>query len=452
MGIKKCSILLLLLLALPINFLKAAQELDDFWKEWLKKVDPIITKTERSVFMSLPDEETRKRFQKNFWQIRDTTPGTPENEYRNEYYELRRYAENRLGGAHSDRGHIYLIMGKPTNVANFSGSEAVVDCELWTYRAEGRSGLPPMMNLLFYQRDNLGDYKLYYPGYNSSLDILSTRYMRNSISRERAYRIIRKNFPELAKATLSVLPGEANTAFAGSLGSSGQVISQIYTLPEREVKKNYLKNFTSPPGTTDISFTTKEITGDAWVSLTENDGIKFLNYSLMPETIQTSVTDGGIETAHLVFLLRVEDNTGKTIFQQENEIHLRLDEAKKKVMLERKFTFNDFAPIIEGEYLISLTYSNRTSEEFFVFKQKITVSDQKLLCILGYELKEKKPDVLVPFSFDQHKILFDPRFIFSRRIHWKGLFYLMRCLIFSFPPLTGKALRARFRTFQNTDV
>jgi len=421
MGIKKCSILLLLLLALPINFLKAAQELDDFWKEWLKKVDPIITKTERSVFMSLPDEETRKRFQKNFWQIRDTTPGTPENEYRNEYYELRRYAENRLDGAHSDRGRIYLIMGKPAEVKNFSGSEAVVDCELWTYRAEGRSGLPPMMNLLFYQRDNLGDYKLYYPGYNSSLDILSTRYMRNSISRERAYRIIRKNFPELAKATLSVLPGEANTAFAGSLGSSGQVISQIYTLPEREVKKNYLKNFTSPPGTTDISFTTKEITGDAWVSLTENDGIKFLNYSLMPETIQTSVTDGGIETAHLVFLLRVEDNTGKTILQQENEIHLRLDEAKKKAMLERKFTFNDFAPIIEGEYLISLTYSNRTSEEFFVFKQKITVSDQKLLCILGYELKEKKPEVLVPFSFDQHKILFDPRFIFSREDSLEGL-------------------------------
>jgi len=419
--IKKNPILLLLLLILQINFLNAAQELDDFWKAWLDEVDPIITKTERSVFKSLQDEESRKIFQNNFWQVRDTTPGTPKNEYRNEYYNLRRYAENRLDGAHSDRGRIYLILGKPAEVQNFSGSEVVVDCELWIYKAEGRSGLPPMMYLLFYKRDNLGYYKLYYPGFDSSLAILSTRYMSRSISRTRAYQIIQKNFPELAKATLSVLPEEANIAFGGSLNSSGQVISQIFTLPEREVEKNYLKNFTSPPGTIDISFTTKEIAGKALVSLTENDGVKFLNYSLMPETIQTSVTEEGIETAHLVFHLRVEDNAGKTIYQKENEIHLRLDEAKKKVMLERKFTFNDFAPIIEGEYLISLTYSNKTSAEFFVFKQKITVSDQTLLCILGYELKKRKPGVLVPFSFDQHKILFDPRFIFSREDSLEGI-------------------------------
>jgi GWxTD domain-containing protein len=413
--------LLLLLLILQINFLNATQELDDFWKAWLDEVEPIITKTERSVFQSLQDDESRKRFQKNFWQVRDTTPGTPENEYRNEYYKLRRYAENRLDGAHSDRGRIYLILGKPAEVQNFSGSEVVVDCELWTYKAEGRSGLPPMMYLLFFKRDNLGDYKLYYPGYDSSLDILSTRYMRRSISTASAYKIIRKNFPELAKATLSVLPEEANIDFAGNINSSGQVISQIYTLPERELEKTYLKNFTSPPGTVDICFTTKEIAGKALVSLTEKDGVKFLNYSLMPETIQTSVTEEGIETAHLVFNLRVEDNAGKTIYQQENEIHLRLDEAKKKAMLERKLTFNNFAPIIEGEYLISLTYSNKTSAEFFVFEQKITVSDQTLLCILGYELKKRKPDVLVPFSFDQHKVLFDPRFIFSREDSLEGL-------------------------------
>jgi len=420
-NIKKNPILLLLLLILQINFLNAAQELDDFWKAWLDKVDPIITKTERSVFQSLQDEESRQRFQNLFWQVRDNTPGTSENEYRNEYYNLLRYAENRLEGAHSDRGRIYLILGKPFEVKNFAGFEKVADCELWIYRAEGRSGLPPLMYLLFYRRDNIGDYKLYYPGPHSSLDILSTRYNRGGISNIKAYKIIRSSFPQLAMATLSVIPEEANIAFAGNLNSSGQVISQIYTLPEREMEKNYLKNYTSPPGTIDINFTTKEIAGKALVSLTENDGVKFLNYSLMPETIKTSVTEEGIETAHLVFHLRVEDNVGKTIYQQENEIHLRLNEAKKKAMLERKFTFNDFAPIIEGEYLISLTYSNKTSAEFFVFKQKITVSDQKLLCILGYELKKRKPDVLVPFSFDQHKILFDPRFIFSREDSLEGL-------------------------------
>ncbi len=331
MNIKKNPILLLLLLILQINFLNAAQELDDFWKAWLEEVDPIMAKAERSVFKNLQTEEDRKRFRNLFWQVRDNTPGTSENEYRNEYYNLRRYAENRLGGAHSDRGRIYLIMGKPFEVKNFAGFEKVADCELWIYRAEGRSGLPPLMYLLFYRRDNIGDYKLYYPGPHSSLDILSTRYNRGGISNIKAYKIIRSSFPELAMATLSVIPEEANIAFAGNLNSSGQVISQIYTLPEREMEKNYLKNYTSPPGTIDINFTTKEIAGKALVSLTENDGVKFLNYSLMPETIKTSVTEEGIETAHLVFHLRVEDNVGKTIYQQENEIHLRLNEAKKRL-------------------------------------------------------------------------------------------------------------------------
>lgn len=83
----------------------------------------------------------------------------------------------------------------------------------------------------------------------------------------------------------------------------------------------------------------------------------------------------GFETAQLVFHLRIEDIARKTIYQQENEIHLKLDETKKKTMLERKLTFNDFAPIIEGEFQISLPYSNKTSEEFFVYKQKISVND-----------------------------------------------------------------------------
>jgi hypothetical protein len=47
MIIKKNPILLLLLLILQINFLNAAQELDDFWKAWLEEVDPIMTEAER---------------------------------------------------------------------------------------------------------------------------------------------------------------------------------------------------------------------------------------------------------------------------------------------------------------------------------------------------------------------------------------------------------------------
>jgi len=404
-----------------VSLLALPQDNRDFWKTWLDEVEPIMTKNERSVFKGLQTEEDRKKFQSLFWKVRDATPGTPENEFMTEYYSRRRYAESRLDGVQSDRGRIYVILGKPAEVQNFSGSDKVVDCELWIYQAEGRSGLPPLMYLLFFKKDNLGEYKLYYPGLNSTLDILSVGNMQGRISKARAYRLIQESYPELAKATLSVIPEEANADFASAPNSSGQTIGQIFSLPEREVERSYLKYFSSPPGTIDVSYSTKEIAGKAAIFLTEHQGVKFLNYSLMPDRISTARTKEGLETAHLVFHMRVEDGAAKTIYQQEKEIRLRLDEPKHKAMLERKLIFNDFAPVIEGEFRVSLTYSNKTSEEFFVAELDIVVDDRTLPLVVGYQIKERSPDALLPFSLGQYKVLFDPRSIFSPRDSLEGL-------------------------------
>ena len=422
MPVLKPSRLFLVIVFLPLlAFLGQPQEKPDNRKTWLDEVAPIITKNERSVFQGLQTEEDRKKFQSLFWKVRDSTPGTPENEFMTEFYSRRRYAESRLEGAQSDRGRIYIILGKPAEVQNFSGLDKVVDCELWIYRGEGRSGLPPLMYLLFYRRDEAGEYKLFYPGLNSTLEILSAGNRQGRMSRARAYRLIQESYPELAKATLSVIPEEANVAFAGAPNSSGQTIGQIFTLPEREVERSYLRYFSSPAGTTEVSYSTKQIAGKAAVFLTEHQGVKFLNYSLMPDKISTARTKEGLETAHLVFHLKVEDKAGRTVFQQEKEIRLRLDEPKRKAMLERKLNFKDFAPLVEGEFRIILTCTNKTSEEFFVYEQDIAVNDQTPPLVVGYEVKEKNPDLLMPFFLGQYKVLLDPRSIFSPQDSLEGL-------------------------------
>ena len=417
----QCRLLVVIMVFPLLGFLGLSQEKPDYWKTWLDEVAPIITKNERAVFKGLQTEEDRKKFQSLFWKVRDSTPGTPENEFMTEFYSRRRYAESRLEGAQSDRGRIYIILGKPAEVQNFAGSDKVVDCELWIYRGEGRSGLPPLMYLLFYRRDEAGEYKLFYPGLNLTQDVISAGNRQGRMSRARAYRFIQETYPELAKATLSVIPEEANVAFAGTPNSSGQTIGQIFTLPEREVERSYLRYFSSPAGTAEVSYSTKQIAGKAAVFLTEYQGVKFLNYSLMPDKISTARTKDGLETAHLVFHLKVEDKAGRTVFQQEKEIRLRLDEPKRKAMLERKFIFNDFAPIIEGEFGVSLTYSNKTSQEFFVYEQDVAVNDQTPPLVVGYQVKEKSPDALVPFCLGQYKVLLDPRSIFSPDDSLEGL-------------------------------
>jgi GWxTD domain-containing protein len=403
------------------NLLAPAQVTPDFWKNWLDEVAPIMTKTERAVFKNLQTEEERTKFQSFFWKVRDATPGTPENEFRTEFYSRRRYAENRLGGAQSDRGRIYVILGKPAEAQDFSGLDNVVDCELWIYRGEGRSGLPPLMYLLFYRQDAAGEYKLYYPGMNSALDLLSPGMKGRRVSISGAYRMIQASYPELAKATLSVIPDEANSAFPTTLNSSGQTIGMIFTLPEREVEKSYLKYFSSPPGTVDVSYTTKEVAGKAAVFITDHQGVKFLNYALMPDRISTARTKDGFETAHLVFHLQVEDKAGRTIHQQDKEIRLRLDGPKAEAMRQKKLIFSDFAPVIEGEFRVRLTYTNKTSEEFFVLEQDIVVNDGTPSLVIGYQVKEKNSESLLPFSLGQFKVLLDPRSIFSRRDSLEGL-------------------------------
>jgi GWxTD domain-containing protein len=404
-----------------VGIFAAAQPLSKEWTAWLDEVGPILTKRELSVFKSLQTEEDRKRFRQMFWKARDTTPGTPQNEYMIDYYARRGYAEARFDGARTDRGRIYILLGKPAEVQNFSGSEKVVDCELWIYQNEGRRGLPPMLYLLFYRRDNLGDYVLFYPGLNSNLEILSTSYMRGSVSTARAHRIIQSSFPELAKASLSVIPEEASSAFAGTPNSSATVIGQIYNLPEKEVAKGYLRNFSAVEGTVDVSYSAKEIAAKAAFWLTEQDGIRFLNYSILPDVVRTVRNPDGFQTAHLVFHLRVADAAGRTIVQREKEIRLKLDAARTRAMEERKFVFNDLVPIIEGDFDASLTLTNRTTEEFAVLKERIRTGPGAVPAVVGYEVKERKAESFVPLGLGDYKVLSDPRAIYGPGENLEGI-------------------------------
>lgn len=401
------------ILVIPfLSYSIASEKKEDTWKNWLNEVGPIMTRAELSVFKSLQTDEDRSRFQKLFWQVRDPTPQTPQNEYAGEYYGRRQYAQSELGGLRSDRGQIYVLMGKPKERHNFAGYEDVVDCELWIYQSEGRPGLPPFMYLLFYRPRNMGEYKLYYPGLHSPLDILSGSYAEKNISKFQGYNILKESFPDLAAATLSVLPEVGTGVLFGSSTASAHVLSQIYTLPEREVKKNYLKNFTSGEGIVAVDYSTKEIAGTGRLFISEDRGFKFLNYSLLPNAIQTAKATDTLDTARIVVTLRVEDSEGRTIHQQERELNLSLDQAQKKAMEERKMAFNDFAPIIPGEFSVSVAFSNQTTNEFFIYKEQTRVSDKTLPVLVGYKVKEVNSSDFCPLRMGDYKVLSDPRSLY----------------------------------------
>jgi GWxTD domain-containing protein len=93
-------------------------ELSKTYKKWLNEdVVWIITDQERAAFKQLSNDEERDNFIEAFWQRRDPTPDTEENEYKEEHYRRIAYANEHyaagIPGWKSDRGRIYIMYGPP---------------------------------------------------------------------------------------------------------------------------------------------------------------------------------------------------------------------------------------------------------------------------------------------------------------------------------------------------
>src|SRR6202521_1603636 len=96
-------------------------ELTKQYKKWLEEdVVWIITDEERAAFKQLSNDEERDNFIEAFWQRRDPTPDTEENEYKEEHYQRIAYANEHFAagvpGWKTDRGRMYIVFGKPDEI------------------------------------------------------------------------------------------------------------------------------------------------------------------------------------------------------------------------------------------------------------------------------------------------------------------------------------------------
>src|SRR5512143_2446041 len=127
-------------------------ELSKTYKKWLDEdVRWIITDEERSAFKQLSNDEERDSFIEAFWQRRDPTPDTAENEFKEEHYQRMAYANEHFAagipGWKTDRGRIYIVYGKADEIESHQsggmynrtiskggGSTQTYPFEQWRYR------------------------------------------------------------------------------------------------------------------------------------------------------------------------------------------------------------------------------------------------------------------------------------------------------------------------------
>src|ERR1035437_726472 len=103
------------------NLRKLEKELATPYKKWLEEEVPyIISNEERAAFLQLQTNEEREQFIEAFWQRRDPTPDTVENEFKEEHYRRIAYSNEHFAsgipGWKTDRGRMYIMWGPPDEI------------------------------------------------------------------------------------------------------------------------------------------------------------------------------------------------------------------------------------------------------------------------------------------------------------------------------------------------
>src|SRR5947209_9223773 len=97
--------------------------------EWAKgPVQWLMTNDEKAMWQKLPSDDAAIAFIDLFWARRDPTPNTPQNEFREQFEQMVKYADQnfrggRTRGSLSERGKIYLLFGAPTKASKSGGRQ-----------------------------------------------------------------------------------------------------------------------------------------------------------------------------------------------------------------------------------------------------------------------------------------------------------------------------------------
>jgi GWxTD domain-containing protein len=162
-----------LTLALKRGGIPIAERSADFTIKWslaslirndfdyaIEQLRYLISKEEKEELYAAPESLRLEKFEE-WWNSKDPSPGTPENELREEYYRRIRYANqyyraiNREGWQ-TDRGMIYIKHGEPDQIDRHPFELGRKPYQIWYYYGK-------RLTFLFVDTHGDGDYQLQYP-------------------------------------------------------------------------------------------------------------------------------------------------------------------------------------------------------------------------------------------------------------------------------------------------
>ncbi len=356
---------------------KKVEDLPPSHRKWLtEEVVYIITQKEREAFLKLETNQERDLFIEAFWKQRDPTPESPENEFKEEHYRRLEYANKNFGkgtskpGWKTDRGRIYIILGKPNTVERYGSLEHnLVPIEVWFYQGHSGAGLPASFYVVFFQEWGIGDYILYSPLRHGPRKLIETY----DVDPNKAMSILNMVNPELAKVARSLIPTQSPELEAGSPLASEALLNKISSLPQEKIKEEYAEKLLKYKALIEVDHSVNYIENDALVKIIRDEGGFFLvHYGLEPKRLSIGKKEKKF-FVRLEIYGKISDTAGKNIYQFQKEVLLNFDEEQVEEMRRKLFSFQDLFPLIPGDFKFDLLLKNPVSGEFTSLEKEISV-------------------------------------------------------------------------------
>ncbi len=396
-------------------------------REWLKLVAYHIQPVEREVFMKLTNNRERDIFIDAFWNQRDPTPGTPENEYKDELSKRFLYVNQYLGrtttreGWQTDMGRIYMVLGPPASIERFEGTLGLIPCQAWSYYGDARKELPPQFNLLFYQRGGAGEYRLYDPVADGPARLLQhQREIGDPFDYESLYEKISEIAPTLAEISITRIPGEYSFGMTPS-PRNNILLASILESPKKEVNTSYATHFLNFRGVVSTEYLTNYVESHTATAVLQDPvtGLRFLHFSMVPTSVNVDYYVPKSQY-YCNFQINVSLRQGDDIiFQYNREFPLYFPEGDWEKIRASGLAVEDSFPVTEGKFRLNVLLTNTVGKQFSLLEKDVEVPPLNAAPavqgpLVGYKFERYQRDIHIPFKIIDRKLVVDPQKTFGR--------------------------------------
>jgi GWxTD domain-containing protein len=422
-----CSLLFVLNIFAIAQKKKSVKDLDSKYRKWLEEeVVYIITPKEKEVFLQLETDQQREKFIEAFWKVRDPNPNTPENEFKAEHYRRIQYANRNFGkeapgqGWRSDMGRIYIILGEPKTIDKFENLTEVKPTIIWFYDGMIEYGLPNSFSVVFFKKDNMGEYVLYSPIKFGPQNLL-TNYTGDMSDYLQAYDELFEVEPIIADVSLSLITSESLYQTSPSIASEILIGQQIPQAAYEKVKDTYAEKLLAYRDIIEVDYSANYMESDFLVRVLQDPArMFFVHYLIEPKKLTFEKLEETYQS-NLEINGSVKDLGGKTIYQFERSIPIKMNEGQMDKIKTKLFSFQDMFPLVQGQYRLNLLFKNVVSKEFSSVEADLTVPEASSLqmspLILANRIDKNSQykGQSKPFLIENLQLLPSPRNDFSRQ-------------------------------------